>query len=189
LRETLHGVTRLSWAAPRQARPLLAEELKAIVAGLVPTRLIDARDGALLTLGWAAMLRRGELVGLDWHRRGDGGGYMRLEHGGIILVLAKSKTKQAIAERLHIGPTDMPAAIAALQAWVALARPRPGEPMFRTVHGRAIGDRLPDRNTRRTPRRHALKARTAIGCKRPGKAALCALSGQRGVAPTDHSWR
>jgi site-specific recombinase XerC len=28
--------------------------------------VIDARDAALLVLGWAAALRRSELVGLDW---------------------------------------------------------------------------------------------------------------------------
>jgi integrase len=139
LKETLGKVARASWHLPRQARPLLADELKAILAGLVPTRAIDVRDGALLSLGWAAMLRRGELVGLDFHRRGDGQGFARIEHGGIVIVLAKSKTKQKTAVRLNIGPADMPAAIAALEAWIALARPRPGEPLFRAVHGRAIG--------------------------------------------------
>jgi site-specific recombinase XerD len=51
LRETLHRVARFSWRPPRQARPLLAEELKAILASLAPTRAGDVRDGALLTLG------------------------------------------------------------------------------------------------------------------------------------------
>jgi integrase len=124
---------------PRQARPLLADELKGILAGLVPTRPIDVRDGALLSLGWAAMLRRAELVGLDFHRVGAGQGFARIENGGIVILLAKSKTKQHAAVRLHVGPGDMPATISALQAWVNLAKPRPGAPLFRTIHGRAVG--------------------------------------------------
>jgi integrase len=139
MRETLHRVARMSWHVPRQARPLLADELKGILAGLVPTRPIDVRDGALLSLGWAAMLRRAELVGLDFHRVGDGQGFARIEDGGIVVLLAKSKTKQHAAVRLHVGPGDMPAAIAALQAWVSLTKPRPGAPLFRAMHGRAIG--------------------------------------------------
>jgi integrase len=139
LKETLGKVARMSWHVPRQARPLLADELKAILAGLVPTRAIDARDAALLSVGWAAMLRRAELVGLDWHRRGDGQGFARIENGGIVITLAKSKTKQHAAVRLHVGPADMPAAIGALQAWVDLFKPPPGAPVFRTVRGYAIG--------------------------------------------------
>jgi integrase len=159
LKETLVRISRAAWHVPRQARPLLAEELKAILAGLVPSRPIDVRDGALLALGWAAALRRAELTGLDWHRLGDGQGFARIEHGGIIIVLAKSKTSQARAVRLSIGPSDMPAAIAALRAWVAMAKPGPGEALFRSVHGRAVSlERLEPEEVNRILKRrmHAL---------------------------------
>jgi integrase len=159
LKETLVRISRAAWHVPRQARPVLAEELKAILVGLVPTRAIDVRDGALLAIGWAAALRRAELTGLDWHRIGDGQGFARMEHGGIIIVLAKSKTSQAKPVRLSIGPGDMPAAVAALQAWVAVAKPGPGEALFRSVHGRAVGlERLEPEEVNRILKRrmHAL---------------------------------
>jgi integrase len=175
LKGALHKIDRLAWHVPRQARPLLAEELKAIVASLVPTRFIDARDGALLTLGWAAMLRRGELVGLDWHRLGDGSGFARLHAGGILVGLAKSKTRQHAAERILIGPADMPAAISALEAWARLAKLRPGEPIFCAVDGRGIGERLAGQDVSRIVKRrvHAL----AIASGRAAEAdELAALS-------------
>jgi integrase len=159
LKETLVRISRAAWHVPRQARPLLAEELRAVMAGLLATRAIDVRDGALLAIGWAAALRRAELTGLDWHRLGGGQGFARIEHGGVIIVLAKSKTSQAKPVRLSIGPNDMPAAIAALQAWVALAKPAPGEALFRSVHGRVVGvDRLEPEEVNRILKRrmHAL---------------------------------
>lgn len=159
LRETLHRIARISWHAPRQARPLLPDEMKAIIASLMLTRASDARDAALLTLGWAAMLRRAEVVGLDWHRLGEGSGYVRLQAGGIVIVLAKSKTRQHAAERLNIGPADMPAAIAALEAWAKLAKLKPGEPVFVSVEGRSVGsERLAGQDVSRLIKRrvHAL---------------------------------
>jgi integrase len=164
LKETLGKVARMSWHVPRQARPLLADELKAILAGLVPTRAIDVRDGALLTLGWATMLRRAELVGVDWHRLGEGQGFARIEHGGIVVVLAKSKTSQAKPVRLSVGPDDMPAAITALQSWVALTKPGPGEALFRAVHGRAVGaDRLAPEEVNRILKRRVSDLALAHG--------------------------
>ena len=48
----------------RKAAPLMGEQLRELVAGLDPAHTLDARDAALLTLGWAAALRRSELVDL-----------------------------------------------------------------------------------------------------------------------------
>jgi integrase len=164
LKETLGRIARMSWHVPRQARPLLAEDLRAIHAGLVRTRAIDIRDGALLTLGFAGALRRAELVGLDWHRRADGQGFARIEHGGIVITLAKSKTKQQAPVRLHVGPADMPTAITALQAWVALAKPKPGEALFRAVNGRAIGlERLAPEEVNRILKRRVADLARANG--------------------------
>jgi integrase len=56
----------------RQARPLLADDMQALIGMLRPEVPAEARDAALLALGWAAALRRSELVGLDWQKRGKG---------------------------------------------------------------------------------------------------------------------
>jgi integrase len=49
----------------RKAKPLLSDDLRALIDGLNPQSASRARDAALLPLGWAAALRRSEHVGLD----------------------------------------------------------------------------------------------------------------------------
>ena len=55
--------------ARKQARPLTADLIRQVVTDLVadldPERLADVRDGALLLVGFAAALRRSELIALD----------------------------------------------------------------------------------------------------------------------------
>src|SRR5437016_2288832 len=72
----------------RKAAPLMGDQLRELVTGLDPARTLDARDAALLTLGWAAALRRSELVGLDWRKQGDGCGFVEIIDQGIRVVLA-----------------------------------------------------------------------------------------------------
>jgi integrase len=50
----------------RTAKPLLTDDLRALLEGLSQGSAAEARDAALLALGWAAALRRSEPVGLDW---------------------------------------------------------------------------------------------------------------------------
>src|SRR5262245_60164811 len=49
----------------RKAKPLLASDLRDLIEGLDQQSASGARDVALLALGWAAALRRSELVSLD----------------------------------------------------------------------------------------------------------------------------
>jgi integrase len=135
----------------RQARPLLADDLEVLVGMLRPEIPADARDGALLTLGWAAALRRSELVGLDWLKLGDGTGYVQIDERGIIVTLMTSKASQEQAETIIIPSADMPAAREALVIWASKAGLKPGEPVFRPIDRRHIisADRLTDRSVSR----------------------------------------
>ena len=113
----LSGLRRLYTDDPRQARPLLADELRALLAGIDTSNTADQRDRALLALGWAGALRESEIVELDWHRHGGGTGYVRLtgsrgrerDHAAVI-VLTKSKASQAAAVRIVVPMADMPTA-------------------------------------------------------------------------------
>ena len=118
---------------------------------LLPDIASDARDRALLTLGWAAALRRSELVGLDWGELGDGTGYAQIDEREIIVTLMTSKASQEQAETIIIPVVDMPAAREALDTWARLAMLRPGAPVFRPIDRRhVIGvDRLTDRSVSR----------------------------------------
>jgi integrase len=143
--------TKAKTEIKRQARPLLADDLEVLVGMLRPEIPADARDGALLTLGWAAALRRSELVGLDWLELGDGTGYVQIDERGIIATLMTSKASQEQAETIIIPSADMPAAREALDTWARMAKLQPGEPVFRPIDRRNIisADRLTDRSVSR----------------------------------------
>jgi integrase len=64
--------TKAKSEVERQATPILAEDLRAMLATLRPQIAAEARDAAILALGWSAALRRSELVGLDWQKLGRG---------------------------------------------------------------------------------------------------------------------
>jgi hypothetical protein len=91
----------------------------------------DARDGALLALGWGAALRRSELVNLDWMKFGDGAGFVRIEpERGIVVRLQRSKSSQDKAVEIVIPYTDMPTCCIWLEQWAKVAKLEPGQPVF-----------------------------------------------------------
>lgn len=137
VRATLRGIKRTYGCAQHQAKPLLRDELIRVLdaPGEKPK---DLRDRALLLSGFAAALRRSELVGLN---RGD------VEHArqGVILHLLRSKSDQE-ARGQKIG---IPFArgrwcpVAALETWLTISGITEG-PIFRPVdrHGRVHDCRL-----------------------------------------------
>ena len=142
VKRTLAGIRREKGTAQKQKAALLVEDLRRIVAPL-GTSLLDRRDRALLLLGFAAALRRSELVAL---RVGD----VRFEEEGLVLTLLRSKTNQegrletvAVAYGSEVGTCP----VRALRAWLAAAGLVAG-PLFvgLTPQGglrpTALGDRM-----------------------------------------------
>ena len=64
IRATMRGIRREHGSAQRQAKPLLRDDLFAVLAATGDS-LKDIRDRALLLIGFAGGFRRSELVGLD----------------------------------------------------------------------------------------------------------------------------
>jgi len=85
-RATFAGIRPERGVAPRPKTALLVDELRAAVA-TCGERRIDVRDRALILLGFAAALRRSELVGLDV-------GDVAFEGEGVVLRLRRSKTNR-----------------------------------------------------------------------------------------------
>jgi integrase len=90
--ETWRGISRTKARTEtvRQAQPITAVDLRSMPddLGRGARRLpADARDAALLALGWAGALRRSELVGLDWEKVSSRSGYLRIDERGLVVTL------------------------------------------------------------------------------------------------------
>ena len=126
----------MHWRPRQQARALLAEDLATVVASMSHT-LRDARDRALLLVGFAGGFRRSELVGIDVED-------VKHVAEGMFVYLHRSKTDQLGAGRLVAiprRPVGM-CPVTALTEWLACSRTGEGA-VFRSVDWRdRVGERL-----------------------------------------------
>ena len=136
-RTTLRGIKRTRGCPQQRAKPLLRDDLL-LVLDAMGDGLRDVRDRALLLIGFAAALRRSELVALD---------VADIEHvrRGIVLYLRHSKTDQdGEGQKIAIpfGRTRW-CPVAALDAWLQASGVSEGA-IFRPVdrHGRVHNVRL-----------------------------------------------
>jgi integrase len=131
VRATLRGIRRRRGTAQREAKPLLKDDLFAVLDTMGNT-LRDARDRALLLIGFAGGFRRSELVAIDI-------GAVEFVRQGIIITILRSKTDQLGTGRkvgIPVGRTRH-CPVGALEDWMAQAGLSEG-PVFRPVdrHGR-----------------------------------------------------
>ncbi|GLS49865.1 hypothetical protein GCM10007885_27170 [Methylobacterium gnaphalii] len=140
VRATIQGIRRSIGTKPTRKAPATAEALKKILKK-IPDTLVGQRDRALLLIGFAAALRRSELVALavaDLERTPE----------GIIVHIGKSKTDQEGAgQSVPIPMGGKLKAVQALDAWLQAAGITAG-PIFRPVakRGRVGAEALTDRS-------------------------------------------
>jgi site-specific recombinase XerD len=139
VRFTFAGIKRVHGSEQIGKAPTLLEDLKLMLRKLKPNRLQDVRDRALLLVGFAAALRRSELVGIDVED-------LELTREGYVLRIRRSKGDQeGRGERVGIPRGKHPdtCPVRALQAWLeASGRPSSG-PLFRNINRWGqIGGRL-----------------------------------------------
>jgi integrase len=134
--EALEGIKRVKGIAPKQAAPLLIEDLEPIVKSL-PDSLIGVRDRALILVGWIGGFRASELVAL---RLED----IQREPEGLVIRVRRSKTDQVgegaykavfRANRRELCPVD------ALDGWLRQGKITEGH-VFRAVRGIRVKGRL-----------------------------------------------
>jgi integrase len=126
VKQVLRGIRRTLGTA-RQAKMPATHDLIARMMAVCPAdKLIGLRDRALLALGFAAALRRSELVALDV-------GDLIEVPDGLRIVIRKSKTDQegegqeiAVPRGHHIRPVET------VQTWLAAAAITEG-PVFRQI--------------------------------------------------------
>jgi len=148
------GIRRVHGVSPRQVRPVVTEDLRRMVerCGVDPA---GVRDRALLLLGFAAALRRSELVGLDATD-------LEETHDGLVVTVRKSKTDQEGAGRrigVPYGSRPETCPVRAWRTWVEAAGITEG-PAFRGIdrHGNVAGSRLSDRGVALIVKRRAQAA-------------------------------
>jgi integrase len=158
--------TKAKTDLPRRAAPLMGPDLFQMLRRFDPSKSIDARDGAMLALGWSGAMRRSEIVTLDWQQLGEGGGFVRVDERGVEVVLMTSKGSQDGATSIVVPAADMPAAGEWLQHWAKAAGLQPGEPVFLQVSrvGKIARERIADRTVS-----DRIKARVAAFSRASGK--------------------
>ncbi len=137
VRATLRGLRRKFGSAQKQAKALVKEDLFAVL-NAVGDGMKDARDRALLLIGFAGGFRRSELVGLNVAD-------IEQVRQGIIITLRRSKTDQDGTGRKIGIPHGRGAhcPVATLAGWLGTAGIKEG-PIFRPInrHGQLQPERL-----------------------------------------------
>ncbi len=139
VRLTFRGIRRTHARKQKQATALMKDDLLAILRQM-PDAPKGKRDKAMLIVGFAAGLRRSEIVGLDV-------GDVEFVAKGMTIILRQSKTDRLREGRviaIPFGRTDV-CAVQILKDWLAVL-PDQGGPLFRAVAkgGRIGGQRLSD---------------------------------------------
>ena len=143
-REMWKGIRRTKGTAPTKKAPALTADLRAIVETLADT---PASWGgcALLLIGFAAALRRNELVALDVE-------HVAFGRNGLTVTLPQSKTDQE-GERAQLGvpygsnPETCP--VRSLQRWLEVGRSAPARCSGPSIVG--AGSALRGSPIRRSP--------------------------------------
>lgn len=133
----MRGIKRKLGTAQRQPSPLLRENLFKILAAL-GDRPKDVRDAAILMIGFYAVLKRSELVGLDCED-------IEIVKEGMVVTVRRSRTDQLALGRkigLRFGLNSY-CPISILNRWLNSADIHSG-PLFCRVdrHGHILGERL-----------------------------------------------
>jgi integrase len=130
----LAGIRRSKKVDVDKAEALSAERLAAVVDAL-GTSLRDARDRAVLLVGWAGALRRSEIVSIDLDD-------LRFSDEGVTIRLRQTKSSQDAVVSVDIPKAKNEAVcpVRALRAWLELSHITDG-PVFR---GMRKGDHLTD---------------------------------------------
>jgi len=143
VREVMAGITRTHGTAPRKAEAATVDILRDAVRTLAKAPgLRPLRDRALLLVGFAAALRRSELVALDLAD-------IAFTPDGMVLTIRRAKTDQegqGAEIGIPHGRDALTCPVAALRAWLDAAGIHDGA-LFRAISkaGRVGADRLCDR--------------------------------------------
>ncbi len=142
VRTILKGIKRTKGTAQQAKAPVVTSTLRTLIDAL-PDTLVGLRDRALLLVGFAAALRRSELVSLDVED-------VQFAREGLVITLRKSKTDQEQQGRkigVPYGSHPVTCPVRALQEWLEQSQITSGA-LFRAVnkHQQVQSKRLTDQS-------------------------------------------
>jgi integrase len=155
VREVLAGIKRSLGTAQHGVDPLLADDIRKIVAA-VPGNLLGLRDRALMLIGFSGAFRRSELAsGLEVED-------LTFSATGLYIRVCRSKTDQEGQGRsvaIPFGESPETCPVRALRAWLDEARITAGQ-VFRAVnrHGYVAAHVLSSRSVAKILKRAATRA-------------------------------
>ncbi len=154
VQETMKGIRRVLGSAQTRKQPVVTHILRQLLDTL-PHNLFGTRDRALLLLGFAAALRRSEIVALDVRD-------LAFTPRGIVLTMRRSKTDQEGVGRtigIPYGKRNDTCPVLAVQAWLHDATIKDG-PLFRRLSktARVLPYRLNDKTVATIVKRSAAAA-------------------------------
>jgi integrase len=136
----LAGIRRAYGTRQIAKRALLTEDLRRIVRKLRVDRPGDCRDSAVLLVGFAAALRRSELIALDLDD-------ITITQAGLTILVRRSKTDQEGQGR-EIGiPRSRKSAtcpVAALEAWLDLTKSPPIDSTREQIENSCVDGKPPN---------------------------------------------
>lgn len=200
MRRVWRGISKQrgpEFTAESGKRPLLTGDLRRVVHAL-GDGLIDDRDRALLTVGFAGAMRRSEIVGLDVQD-------LEFTDEGLLVTIRRSKTDQVGVGRtvgLPFASDPKICPVRSAGAWISRVSIESG-PVFRPVdrRGQASAQRLSGKAVWRIVRQrvaaagldpsefgaHSLRSGLATSAARAGASdrAIMDITGHRSRATLD----
>jgi site-specific recombinase XerD len=153
VRDVMSGIRNTMGVAPDRKAPATADRLGAMLACIPTDTLAGKRDHAMLLLGFAAALRRSELVALTVED-------LEEVPEGLRVLIRRSKTDQEGEGRtIAIPPGSKLRPIAAVKAWLEAAHITTGA-LFRSINkgGRMSDEPLTGRTVADLVKRYAAAA-------------------------------
>lgn len=126
VKNALKGIKRMKGTMQHGKLPILFDDIREMLQYLEGTELQQARDKAILLVGFYGAMRRSELAGLDVDD-------LRFTRLGLLITLRKSKTDQMDQGQMIAIPyvaDESVCAVKALKAWLHLSGITVG-PVFR----------------------------------------------------------
>lgn len=138
------GVNReiASTRTVRRVNPITDDQMSDLLDTLQSDSPHDARDAAILAIGFGCALRRSEIVSLDWAAMGEyedddpskARGFVTIDDKGVYARLLVSKTNQEGGDELCVLSREAaPRLCQAVENWVTLAKIKKGTPLFRVI--------------------------------------------------------